>query len=42
MKLNICVILCFVGAALFALPDMTRRNILFGYAVAPDFRRSAL
>jgi uncharacterized membrane protein len=41
MKVDICVIFCFVGAALFAIPNITRRNILFGSAVTPDFRHSA-
>jgi uncharacterized membrane protein len=38
MKLLICMHV-FVGAVLFAIPNMTRREILFAVPVPPDFRQ---
>lgn len=40
MKLNIGVIFCVVGVATLAIPNMTRRGILFGLSVPPGFRES--
>jgi len=39
MKLNIGLIFCVVGGATLAIPNMTRRGILFGLAVPPGFRQ---
>ncbi len=41
MRLGICLIFCIVGMAIFAIPNMTRRGVLFGLAVPADFRQSA-
>jgi len=40
MRLTLCVIYVFVGALVFALPNMTRRELLFAVPVPPDFRAS--
>ena len=38
MRLVLCTVYVFMGALLFALPNMTRREILFAVPVPPDFR----
>ncbi len=40
MKLLFCINLLFIGAVLFAIPNMTRREILFAVPVPTDFRNS--
>ncbi len=40
MKLTIGFVFCIVAAAILATPNTTRRGVLFGFAVPPDFRRS--
>jgi uncharacterized membrane protein len=40
MKLLLCAVNVFIGALLFALPNMTRRELLFAVPVPPDFRES--
>lgn len=40
MRLVLCAICGFIGALLFALPNMTRRELLFAVPVPPDFRES--
>ena len=40
MRLVLCTVYVFMGALLFALPNMTRREILFAVPVPPDFRES--
>src|SRR5688572_25452061 len=41
MRLVLCAICAFIGAVLFAIPNFTRRELLFAVPVPPDFRRSA-
>ena len=40
MRLVLCAVYGFIGALLFALPNMTRRELLFAVPVPPDFRES--
>lgn len=40
MILITCAVYVFVGALLFALPNMTRRELLFAVPVPSDFRQS--
>jgi uncharacterized membrane protein len=40
MRLILCTIYVFMGALLFALPSMTRRELLFAVPVPPDLRES--
>ena len=40
MRLVFCAVDIFVGGLLFALPNMTRREMLFAVPVPPDFRAS--
>jgi len=40
MRLVLCTIYVFVGALVFAVPNMTRRELLFAVPVPPDFRES--
>jgi uncharacterized membrane protein len=40
MRLVLCAVYVFVGAVLFAIPNMTRRELLFAVPVPPDFRES--
>jgi uncharacterized membrane protein len=40
MRLVLCTVYFFLGALLFALPNMTRREILFAVPVLPGFRQS--
>jgi hypothetical protein len=42
MKLDVALLFCIVGAAVVAIPNMTRRGILFGYTVPPKFREGAI
>lgn len=40
MRLVLCAVYIFIGALLFAIPNMTRRELLFAVPVPPDFRES--
>jgi len=40
MRLVLCAVYGFVGALLIALPNMTRRELLFAVPVPQDFRES--
>jgi uncharacterized membrane protein len=40
MRLVLCAVDLFIGALLFALPNMTRREVLFAVPVPADFRES--
>jgi uncharacterized membrane protein len=40
MRLVLSAVCVFIGALLFALPNMTRRELLFAVPVPPDFRES--
>ena len=40
MRLTLSIVYVFVGALVFALPNMTRRELLFAVPVPPDFRES--
>ena len=40
MRLVLCAVYTSIGAALFAIPNMTRRELLFAVPVPPDFRES--
>jgi len=40
MRLVLCTIYVFMGALLFELPNMTRRELLFAVPVPPGFRES--
>lgn len=40
MKLLLMFDYLFVGAAVFAIPNLTRRGALFGLAIPPNFRDS--
>jgi uncharacterized membrane protein len=40
MRLVLCAIYLFVGALLFAIPNMTRRELFFAVPVPQDFRES--
>jgi len=40
MRLILCAVYVFVGAVLFALPNLTRRELLFAVPILPDFRES--
>ena len=40
MRLVLCAVHVFIGVLLFALPNMTRRELLFAVPVPPDFRES--
>jgi uncharacterized membrane protein len=41
MRLVLCSICAFIGAVLFAIPNFTRRELLFAVPVPRDFRQSA-
>jgi hypothetical protein len=41
MRLIDSFFFCLVGAAIFAIPNMTRRGVLFGLGVPANFRESA-
>ncbi len=38
MRYLLCAVYAFMGAVLFAVPNLTRRELLFGVPVAPGFR----
>ena len=40
MRLVLCAVYVFIGAVLFAIPNMTRRELLFAVPVPRDFRES--
>jgi uncharacterized membrane protein len=40
MRLVLCAVYVFMGAVVFAIPNMTRRELLFAVPVPPDFRES--
>ena len=40
MRLVLCAVYVFMGALIFAVPNMTRRELLFAVPVPPDFRES--
>ncbi len=40
MRLEIGFVLCVTAAAIFATPNLTRRSVLFGFAVPANFRES--
>jgi uncharacterized membrane protein len=40
MRLVLCAVYIFIGALVFAIPNMTRRELLFAVPVPPDFRES--
>ncbi len=39
MRFAFCAVYAFMGGLLFALPNMTRRELLFAVPVPPDFRQ---
>ncbi|HEY4933423.1 MAG TPA: DUF5808 domain-containing protein [Terriglobales bacterium] len=40
MRLILCTVYIFIGALVFASPNMSRRELLFAVPVPPDFRQS--
>jgi uncharacterized membrane protein len=40
MRLVLCAVYLFTAALVFAIPNMTRRDLLFAVPVPPDFRES--
>jgi hypothetical protein len=42
MRLYVALSSCIAGAAVFAIPNMTRRGARFGYAVPSNFRDIAI
>jgi uncharacterized membrane protein len=40
MRLVVCAVYFLIGAVLFAIPNLTRRELLFAVPVPPDFRES--
>ena len=41
MRLALCAVCVFLGAVVFAVPNMTRRELLFAVPIPPGFRYSA-